>query len=336
MDIANITFWGSGIATVMNVAFFAYITTQLRASSSERTQIFGERLLAKEEQLRSKENMIALLEQRLKERDDLRSLDKERHAWDISKQQQEIERLRNTIEKRVASTFEALATSPTSSALSASETIELSTATKELSALVDMDQMPPGSSIPIHEALAKAALVRGDFEEAAAQLDSAALAGEANWQAHMARGVAHANTRGGGRNDLAALRAYNDAIALLPSDASPNTRSKLFVYRGAMLKRLGRLSEAKSDLLLGLDLANSDTIRSDAKYNLAGIYALTRQKSEALACLDEIAHIEAYRLLVSRHRKDYFANLEGDPVFERIVSQWPELQTHIDQRPAMP
>lgn len=77
-----------------------------------------------------------------------------------------------------------------------------------------------------------------------------ALAESIKWDDFYIRGVNLANSRGGDGKNLAALRAYNEAIALAPADLENNTRSRLHAYRGAILKRLGRLDEAEHDLAL--------------------------------------------------------------------------------------
>src|SRR5262249_3948754 len=78
-----------------------------------------------------------------------------------------------------------------------------------------------------------------------------------DWESCYSRGVAFANARRGKQTDVASLRAYNDAIAFAPRMIDDNLRARLFSYRGAILKRLGRLDENESDLSLASKYATA-------------------------------------------------------------------------------
>src|SRR5208283_2916161 len=95
-----------------------------------------------------------------------------------------------------------------------------------------------------------------------------------DWEDYYIRGVNLANTRGDHETNLRALRAYSEAIALMPRELPDNDRSRLYAYRGAILKRLGRLEEAQHDLLLAQRWAREAREINDAIYNLAGVAAL--------------------------------------------------------------
>ncbi len=166
---------------------------------------------------------------------------------------------------------------------------------------------------------AKALLARRRWLEAARYLDEYVALVPDDWEVQFSRGIAHANSRAGGPADLAAFRAYGEAIALAPGDLDPDMRAKLHAYRGAMAKRLMRPGEAEADLLIAEKLAISEDRLRDIDYNLAGIYALMGQRNEALS---RLRHLVGTRMLraVSAHKSDYFASLSGDPDFEALLN----------------
>ncbi|WP_439380849.1 TPR end-of-group domain-containing protein [Amycolatopsis lexingtonensis] len=139
-----------------------------------------------------------------------------------------------------------------------------------------------------------------------------------DWQVHWSRGVAYGNERGGITTDLSALRAYNDAIALSPKTIDPNDFARLHSYRGAMLKRLGRLDEAEADLLLAKKLANRDFELADIAYNLSCIYAMMGRKYDALTALRSLQALDGMHMVLG-HLDDYFVDLRNDPEFRQLV-----------------
>jgi tetratricopeptide (TPR) repeat protein len=140
-----------------------------------------------------------------------------------------------------------------------------------------------------------------------------------DWDDYYIRGVNFANTRGGQESNLAALRAYNEAIALTPPNAPQNTRSRLHAYRGAILKRLRRLDEALADLLLARQWAQDDSEIEDALYNLAGVEALAGKNSDALSRLNELFARSPQWVGVIAAKKEYFSNLHRDPAFKKLM-----------------
>jgi tetratricopeptide (TPR) repeat protein len=166
--------------------------------------------------------------------------------------------------------------------------------------------------------LARGLLAKRRWREAAEMFDNYVDADPDDWEAHFARGAAYANVRGGNTTDLAALRAYNEALALAPREEVDAWLSRFYGYRGAILKRLGRLDEAENDLRLAASKAVSDVDRDDAAYNLAAVYALSRRRDEALA---EIASLRGSRFMqaIEAHEHDYFASLADDLEFRRLL-----------------
>ncbi len=161
--------------------------------------------------------------------------------------------------------------------------------------------------------LAMGAMAAGSFADAATHFDAYSKDGGDSWQAHFSRGVAHANSRGGHDSDLASLRAYNEAIALAPTDIDLNRRARLFSYRGAMLKRLGRLQEAEADVRMALSTATGTHEVLDGHYNLACIHAMRGERQLMFGELAALRHSRSHLGAVAAHRHDYFAKFAEDP-----------------------
>ena len=171
--------------------------------------------------------------------------------------------------------------------------------------------------------IAMVEMASGRYSDAASQYDAFAASGSATWEDHFSRGVAHANARQGQRSDLAGLLAYNDAIALAlaPDNLERNRRARLFTYRSAMLKRLGRLTEAENDLSISIRLATAEYERLDAHYNLACIYAMQRRPAEMYAQLAELKGDVVFLSSVASHLHDFFENYRTDPQLQALLQR---------------
>jgi tetratricopeptide (TPR) repeat protein len=143
-----------------------------------------------------------------------------------------------------------------------------------------------------------------------------------NWDEQFSRAVAHANRRGGKESDLASLRAYNDAIALRPPLTKTNLLARLLSYRGAMLKRLGRLAEAEADLRVAERMATETYETNDVRYNLACVLAMMGKRDESLRLVRSLEGTPFIRAI--RANKDrYFSSLSHDPEFLSLLSPAP-------------
>jgi tetratricopeptide (TPR) repeat protein len=162
---------------------------------------------------------------------------------------------------------------------------------------------------------ARGLLAAQKWEQAADYFDRYVEADTTNWDAIFARAVARANSRQGPDGDLMALRAYNDAIALRPSDLAENLLARLYSYRGAMLKRLGRPVEAEADLLLARTMATDDYERADIAYNLACVYAMMGDRRADVLPLVESLRGTQFIGAVRANKDRYFASLADDPDF---------------------
>ena len=160
--------------------------------------------------------------------------------------------------------------------------------------------------------LARAFMARGEWGAAADYLDVYVRSAPDAFEVQVARAISHSNARGGRMRDLSALRAYNEALALAPDSLSPALLARYLSYRGAILKRLGRLEEAENDLMLALRHAGNAREADDAHYNLAGVYALQDRRKDMLL---QVGMITSARFLesVRFHLRDYFAAFATDP-----------------------
>lgn len=165
---------------------------------------------------------------------------------------------------------------------------------------------------------ARGLLAKGQWPQAAAAFDQYVAAVPNNWEAQFARGTAYANARVGAQSERLALRAYNEALAFVPRDENHHWISRFYGYRGAMLKRLGRLDEARNDLNLALAHASMEVDRLDAFYNLAAVYAMSGKPQETI---EAVAHLVGTHFIegVRAHEDDYFASVIHDPRFRRLV-----------------
>ena len=139
-----------------------------------------------------------------------------------------------------------------------------------------------------------------------------------DWEAQFLRGVSYMNSRDGELSDLLALHAYHEATVFMPGDISRNKQARLFTYRGAAAKRLKRLDEAESDLLLAQKFASAEYEIYDIKYNLAAVYAMQGNRLkmfDMLAALKGRSEMKNVRL----HLSDYFSAFESDLDFIKII-----------------
>lgn len=175
--------------------------------------------------------------------------------------------------------------------------------------------------------LGRGYMATGQYELASNYLGEYVESNPGDWEAQFARGVALANIRGGRTTDLAAVRCYNEAItfAMEPDSSFQEiNRSRLFIYRGAILKRLGRLDEAKQDILLGKRIASDPYEQSDAAYNLACVYALEHDESQLLRELGEARDLEQHHYVyscITAHMDDYFNTYARNKRFLDALAQ---------------
>ena len=172
----------------------------------------------------------------------------------------------------------------------------------------------PGAQLELGRAL----MAEHQWSEAAGYLDEYVSTNPADWQVHFSRGIAHANSRLGPAADQAALRAYNDAILFAPQDLDENMKGRLYIYRAAIAKRLGRLNEAEADLRIAEAMVSEPYEVDNLRYNLAAVYALMGKRSEVLELVASLRDSPQLRAVKS-HLNDYFLAFRNDPEFNRLL-----------------
>jgi tetratricopeptide (TPR) repeat protein len=180
--------------------------------------------------------------------------------------------------------------------------------------LRDRDSGAPAIDPRSLRAAADGLLAERRWLEAAGAYEEYAKHALEDWEASYLRGVGYANARGGEGTDRRALRAVSDAIAYLPADAAPDVRARLFGYRGAMWKRLGRPEEALADLAIAQRHATAPYEVEDVLYNLACVYAIQGNREGMLTAVRTLADRHSPRLhdSIRSHLNDYFALFRDD------------------------
>jgi tetratricopeptide (TPR) repeat protein len=168
-------------------------------------------------------------------------------------------------------------------------------------------------------ALAEAYMAGGEWHRAAQVLEESQRAEPSDWETHFARGVAYANARGDRAANLKALLAYDSAIAFAPDHADSRIMARLHIYRGAVLKRLGRLAEAEAGISLGLSQATDGHERADGLYNLACIYAMQGKREEMIQNVAGLTDHPEYLGAIRTHLKDYFSRFRSDAELLRLL-----------------
>jgi tetratricopeptide (TPR) repeat protein len=163
--------------------------------------------------------------------------------------------------------------------------------------------------------------VRGIQRSIVVSPGSAIVGEPVDWEDYYLRGVNLANSRASRETNLQALHAYSAAIALAPDSLTKNLRSRLFAYRGAVLKRLGRLEEAWQDLDLAQRWATEDREINDALYNRACVAAMSGDKDGAFAILEQLVGRDPGWIDIVKLRASYFGSLYHHPRFATLIGK---------------
>lgn len=165
-------------------------------------------------------------------------------------------------------------------------------------------------------------MVTKEWKRAAEQFDKYIQYYPLNWEAQFSRAVSYANSRENKESNLFALRAYSEAIALFPDNSNKNSKARLFSYRAAMLKRLGRLEEAQADLIVAENLASENHEMRDIKYNFACIYAMKNDRKKLIEAVQSLKNYSGYKQklnAIRQHLRDYFASFANDKEFLELI-----------------
>lgn len=155
-----------------------------------------------------------------------------------------------------------------------------------------------------HISMANGFMSNKDWHKAVYHYEKAVKSSKSDWKLYLSAGVANANTR---NQNLAALRSYSDAIAFLPNETDSNIKSRLFTYRGAMLKRLRRVDEAIQDVELGKTLATKRYEIDDSLYNLGCLYAMKNNEIKFIEIADELRSRNELKFEYMKERLSEFA-----------------------------
>jgi Flp pilus assembly protein TadD len=301
----------SAIFSVAALGLLVNILRLAREAAAERIKVFEDRLAgAKEERERDKTE---------RERDEKwHARDKERLERELSERQRQIESLL----AGAGLDLTTLAVGDGLRTLTHEVKSQLATLTEELKVRLAAlpavsDQAGAGAQLT----LAKGKMAIGQWGGAAALFDEYTKHDlETDWEAQFSRGVAHANSREGFASDLAALRSYNEAIALAPDDLGQDYRARLHAYRGAILKRLSRLDEAEADLRIAQKLASADYEVIDTRYNLACIFAMRGERQAMIEAVLALGNDPSYMAAIRSHLGDYFVRFRDDVELRSLVS----------------
>lgn len=167
--------------------------------------------------------------------------------------------------------------------------------------------------------IAKAQMAKGNLDDAANSFEYYTSAENASWEVYFSQGVNLANIRKGQKSNRASVKAYNDAINVLPHGIENNIRARIFGYRGAILKRLHRLDEAEADLNIAIKYATGKYEIDDINYNLACVYAMHGDKVKMISTILKIKEKRIFHS-IKHHFVDYFKQFETDKEFKSIIS----------------
>ncbi len=205
-----------------------------------------------------------------------------------------------------------------------------------------------GKHVKIHDPswhleMAKGFTATDEWSSAAEHYDKYLQYDDQNWEVHFYKGVALANCsskcmsnidqseiefpEGGKRDSVMALRAYSDAIALMPESVDYNMRARLYDYKGAVLKRLNRVKEAESNLLLAMEFADRSYELVDITYNLACVYAMSFQRDKMITELKKLVSDPAWQERL-KLKKVYFNNFWDDTEFQMLITPSNEDDLH--------
>jgi Flp pilus assembly protein TadD len=218
-------------------------------------------------------------------------------AEESSRLEKWAERQRTELQAEVAKLREQLSKAGVETTLDANDAVarisrevkdSLEIRLKELASVVskqNVDLDDPEASLQ----LGRGYMATGNWALAAEHLKQYLRHNPSDFETQFAQGVAYVNMRESFNTNVAALRAYNEAIAFAPADYLLSTNGSLgarfFIYRGSVLKRLGRLEESEKDLTIGLKRATADYELADGTYNLACVFAMAGNKESLLVTL---------------------------------------------------
>lgn len=154
----------------------------------------------------------------------------------------------------------------------------------------------------LHLSLANAYAINEDWKKSAEQFEIVTRLKNTSWELYFSQGIAFANSRMGRESHLKALQSYSSAIVFLPDEIDNNIKARLYIYKGAMLKRLNRIKEAEYNIKLGLEYAVNKYEINDGLYNLSCVYAIQNEKDKYYKISTELENKDSriYAYLLKR------------------------------------
>lgn len=280
----------NGLLTLGAIGFIIRFSLMMKAAFKEKEDILQKRLDAFDEDLKRTEKWADRNKEELtKERDELK---------------QKLDRILTEANVDINS-FDLL---------NAVQQInsEFKTSLKEISSKIESLEITPNeNNYELNISMAKAFASNGEWFKAATQYDIATRELSNNWELYFYKGVAYANSRKGLETNLKALQSYADAIVYMPSELDVDMKARLFIYKGALLKRLNRLDESENYVKSGLKHAKASYEVNDGLYNLGCIYAM-KNDSENFAEISKTLKnhdFRMYKYLLERI-KEYAPNFK--------------------------
>jgi len=293
---------------------------------------------AKDQRLQLAEEQKKAIEKSLEERIKMISEDSTRKDYWFGKEKESFERERTSNEKEIIRLRELLdkklkrnnnnSSAHTSEQNMPGNTNGINELIQSLEAkLVDQIRLisshdPIISESQVTLAKAKEANQYADFD--AINVGFYIANGNETWDSYFDKAINISNLRDIPNSNLAAVRACNDSINAMPTDIAPNSKARVFAFRGAVLKRINRLDEAELDLSIAKKYATDENQIDDIYYNLACIYALQGNKEKMLENLNSIKTERSIQY-IRNHTSDYFKLYSLDADFNSTLASLSQL-----------
>jgi tetratricopeptide (TPR) repeat protein len=199
---------------------------------------------------------------------------------------------------------------------------EISTAIKGvLEELKIVEKLYPITMPERYLEMAEGFSISANWREAAEYYEKFIQLKEANWKIYTLQGIAYLNIDNRDDNiSRLALKSFSNAIAVSPPDLEMSLRARLHVHRGVAFKRLLRLYEAESELVLAQRWGKESSYEAnEIHYNLACVYALLKDKNKMLKELHSMGKSRFNSYNISSDTR-YFGNYLNDKDFQKCLA----------------
>ncbi len=294
IPLEEIAIYVNSVISLVVLAFLVNVIRVIKIQSKEREQTVKE----------NAESMKEILNARLEKIKEEKVLNEER----LTKENQQLQEERDKARKELDLTLSKGNISVNTFSLEESAKklgSDLSLKIKELTNQLEKSEVKDEGNDPeYHISMANGFMSNDEWGKAADHYEQALKNGSSDWRLYSSQGVAYANTR---TENLLALQSYSNAIVFLPIEAESNIKSRLFIYRGAMLKRLRRIEEAILDVEYGRKLASKQYEILDSLYNLCCLYAMSHDQKMYSKTGKELKSLSNKQFEFMKLRLDEFA-----------------------------